>query len=203
MSGKGERSGAWTGLGAVAAAGLASVCCLGPLVLAGLGLGGLGLAAGLARYRPGFLAVTAVLLAVAFWQTYRRREVACADGSCQVRSGSGTMKGVLWGITVGVVALAAYPWYAGVLAGRAGGTDAEPAGERIALTVTGMTCAACATHIAEALEHVPGVLTAVVSLEKGEAVVVAEPGKAALPALLKAVESAGPYRARAESRKAS
>lgn len=195
MSVERERSGVGAGLGAAAAAALASVCCLGPLVLTGLGLGGLGLAAGLVAYRPVFLGVTGVLLAVAFYQTYRRREVACADGSCQVRSGSRTMKTVLWGITAGVVALAAYPWYAGFTARRAEAASA-PAGDRITLAVTGMTCAGCASGIAEALEKVPGVLTATVSLEKAEAIIVAEPGKAALPALLKAVESAGPYTAR-------
>ncbi|MCI0409771.1 MAG: hypothetical protein L0191_14615 [Acidobacteria bacterium] len=43
--------------GAVISAGLASICCLGPLALAGAGLGSLGLAIGLAKYRPLFLVV--------------------------------------------------------------------------------------------------------------------------------------------------
>ena len=78
------------GIAALASAGLASICCIGPLALTGLGLGGLGLAAGLTQYRPLFLALTALVLAVGFHLAYRKREVPCADGSCELRSGSRT-----------------------------------------------------------------------------------------------------------------
>lgn len=99
-------------LGALISASLASICCLGPLVLVGLGLGGLGLAAGLSKYRPVFLALTAIFLGAVFYLTYRKREVACADGSCQLRSGSKAMKTALWIITALAIALAMFPyWY--------------------------------------------------------------------------------------------
>lgn len=57
--------------GAVLAALAASSCCLGPLLLAALGVGSAGAIAGLAAYRPYLLAGTALLLAVAFYFTYR------------------------------------------------------------------------------------------------------------------------------------
>jgi len=182
-------------VGAVVAASLASICCLGPLVLASLGLGSLGLAAGLVKYRPIFLAVTAVLLGFAFYHTYRRRELRCADGSCEFRSGSRTMKAALWVVTAGVVAVATFPHYAGSLSGEEV-VSVNPEGERITLTVSGMTCAACATGIEKALRKIPGVRAASVSLEGGEAVVVVTPGQVQVDELTKAVESAGPYRAR-------
>lgn len=98
-----------SGIGALISAAFASICCLGPLVLAGLGLSGVGLAAGLVRYRPIFLVLTTVLLAVAFYFTYRKKERACPDGSCEFRSGSKTMKTTLWIITVITIGVATFP----------------------------------------------------------------------------------------------
>lgn len=181
-------------VGAVLSASLASICCLGPLVLAGLGLGGLGLAAGLTKYRPLFLGITAVLLGVALFLTYRRREVRCADGSCKAQSGSHRMKVLLWTITAGVIILATFPHYAGVLAGSSAET-ARVTGEKVTLNVSGMTCAACATGIEKALRKVPGVRAASVSLENSQALIITEPGKVIPETLMKAVESAGPYKA--------
>ena len=103
------------GIGAVVSASLASICCLGPLALVGLGLGGVGLAAGLVKSRPFFLALTAVFLGLAFYFTYRKREVACPDGSCRLRAGSRTMKVTLWVIAAAAVGLATYPNWAALL----------------------------------------------------------------------------------------
>lgn len=68
------------GLAALASAALASVCCLGPFVVTGLGLGSLGLAAGLSKHRPLFLAMTGIVLTVAFYLAYRKRP---ADGKAE------------------------------------------------------------------------------------------------------------------------
>jgi copper chaperone CopZ len=183
------------GVGAVLMASLASICCLGPLVLASLGLGGLGSSAGLIEYRPVFLGITAVLLGMAFFLTYRRREVKCADGLCEFRSGSRTMKVALWGITASVVALATFSHHGGSLSGNAQ-VRANPTGQQITLSIRGMTCAACATGIERALRKVPDVQSASVSLDKQEAVVVVKPGRVQTDHLIQAVESVGPFRAR-------
>ena len=67
-------------VGAIAAAVLASVCCLGPVVLAGLGLGAVAAAQSFAPYRPLFLALTAVFLGVGFYFAYRKPEPATCEG---------------------------------------------------------------------------------------------------------------------------
>jgi mercuric ion transport protein len=162
--------------GALISAGLASICCLGPPLLAVLGLGGIGLAAGFARYRPLFLSLTAILLGIGFYITYRKREVACSDGACELRSGSRRMKVALWTLTLVVVALATFPHYA-TLFGHREGLNASPGAERLPLSIVGMTCSACAVSIENALEKVPGVRAA--SVEK----------------VLEAVRTAGPYTA--------
>jgi mercuric reductase len=48
--------------------------------------------------------------------------------------------------------------------------------ESITLTVAGMTCGACATHVKEALEKLPGVQSAEVSYSKGVAMLTADRG---------------------------
>lgn len=174
---------------ALASAGLASVCCIGPLVLTGLGLGGLGLAAGLTEYRPLFLALTGLVLAAGFYVTYRKRPTVCADGNCETRSAGRTMKTALWAITAVTVAVATFPdWSARV---PARGPAAIPAGARtISLKVSGMDCAACTAAITKSVEKVPGVYSASVDFEGRKAIVVTN-GKADPQAVLKAVAAAG------------
>lgn len=177
------------GTAALASAGLASACCIGPLLLTGLGLGSLGLAAGLTRYRPLFLVLTALVLAAGFYLAYRKREVPCADGGCEVRSGSKTMKAALWGLTALALGLGTFPrWSALVLAG---GSAAVPAGAKVlTLKVSGMDCAACAVSIKESLEKVPGVYSASVDFDAAQATAVTN-GKVDPAAALEAVTAAG------------
>ena len=64
------------------------------------------------------------------------------------------------------------------------------------LAVEGMTCSNCARHVTEALQDVPGVASAGVSLDQGKATVRWKPGIGLQPDLaIKAVEAAG-YHAR-------
>jgi len=89
-------------VGASAAAGAASalvaafagLCCIGPLAIAVLGVGGAVAAASLKPYRLPLLAVSFALLAVAAWRTYRPRR-ATTGRSCPIVVGRGTRVG-LW-----------------------------------------------------------------------------------------------------------
>lgn len=181
-------------IAAIVSAALASVCCIGPLVLAALGLGSLGAAAGLTRYRPLFLVLTAIVLAIGFYLAYRKRPVACADGTCEYRSGSRTMKAGLWAVTVAAAALATFPNWAAIALRRSQPVAAANA-QTIELSVSGMDCAACTAGIKTSLEQVPGVKDAAIDFAKGEATVVAENGRVDPSALVRAVEASGPYKA--------
>ena len=59
--------------GAVAAAFAAAACCIGPLIVAVLGVGGAGAMVALAPYRPYFLGATVVMLGLGVFMVYRRR----------------------------------------------------------------------------------------------------------------------------------
>ena len=62
---------------------------------------------------------------------------------------------------------------------------------RINLNIGGMTCAACVTHVGNALREVDGVLSASVNLAMEQATVEYIPGLAALPDMRAMVEDAG------------
>lgn len=102
--------------GALAAAFAASACCLGPLLLAVLGIGGAGFLVALEPYRPLFGAVTVALLGLGFYLTYRKPKVAAAAGSsgdacgCEMPKANQTGKVILWVATVIVIIALAFPY---------------------------------------------------------------------------------------------
>lgn len=183
------------GIVTILSASLASICCIGPIVLVGLGLGGAGLAMSLEKYRLLFLGLTVLLLGFAFYLTYRKRQVTCEDGSCDLRSGSKTMKVTLWTITIVALSMATFPnWSALMLSGPAAPVSADA--EMVVLEVSGMTCTLCAVSIEKSLKKITGVEAASVSFDNAEAVVYLEPGMVVTENLLKAVQDAGSYTAK-------
>ena len=85
-----------TTAGALFAGFLASLCCIGPLVISVIGAGSLGFAAAFMPYRTYLLAFTILSLTAGFYFTYRKHEVKCADGTCKVESASTLNKVILW-----------------------------------------------------------------------------------------------------------
>src|SRR5437867_7510341 len=100
--------------GAIGSAIGASICCIGPLLLAVFGLGGGALLLRFGPYRSYFLAATAVLLGASSYLTYRRpRPEDCEAGSACARGSSRIgQKIVLWIVTLLVLLVAAFPYYA-------------------------------------------------------------------------------------------
>ncbi|MBI3088156.1 MAG: hypothetical protein HYY91_04650 [Candidatus Omnitrophica bacterium] len=68
---------------------VASLCCLGPAVLALLGLGSLGLGASLGRYHQLFVWIGVALLAAAWWRFVRER-IRCRTTGCRMTHGRRT-----------------------------------------------------------------------------------------------------------------
>jgi mercuric ion transport protein len=104
--------------GAVLSAFLASLCCIGPLVFAVLGIGGAGLLVKFEAYRPYFTGLTAALLAAGFYFTYREPKSAAANAtegpSCDCEQPKANRLGrvMLWVATVIVVAFWSFPYIA-------------------------------------------------------------------------------------------
>jgi mercuric ion transport protein len=103
----------WSLAGAVAAAVGASVCCVGPLLLLALGVGGawIGNLTAMEKYRPIWTAATLVFLGLAYVRAYRKRkEEACAPGaSCPTDAGRRN-KVLFWIVTAFVLGLLALPY---------------------------------------------------------------------------------------------
>jgi len=93
----------WMAGGSIATAFVGSCCAL-PLLLMGLGAGGMGFAAALVPYRPYFIGFTALLLGTSFYFVYFKKTPPCDDALlCSTKSQKVT-KSMLW-IATGLVLL--------------------------------------------------------------------------------------------------
>jgi mercuric ion transport protein len=99
--------------GVVTAIG-ASVCCVGPLVLLGLGIGGawIGNLTTFEPYRPLFIGLTLVFLGLAFRKLYLVPQ-ACAPGRrCTDSQTIRRQRLIFWSVAVLLLGLLAVPWFA-------------------------------------------------------------------------------------------
>lgn len=205
--------------GAVVAALLASLCCIGPLLFVLLGVSAFGAAAYFETVRPYLLGAAVLLLAVAFyWIYFRRRNTTCAPGDdCAVKPVARASRFGLWVASLAVLLFASLPYFAGALASKISekqtvseeteqeaccisrtsndetGTPPIPAAGMKTATfkVEGMTCVSCETTIRLALERTPGVRRSQVSYDRSEAVVEYDPQKTTLKKLRDAINSTG------------
>lgn len=100
-------------IAAVAAAIGASLCCIGPLVLLALGIGGAWISylTALEPYRPIFIGITLLFLAMAFRKLYLVPQ-ACAPGdACAVPATRRNQRIIFWIVAVLLVALLTFPYY--------------------------------------------------------------------------------------------
>lgn len=110
-----SRRGLFASFGAVGAAFLAALCCVGPLLFVTLGVGA-GLASTFEPLRPVFTIATVALLAVGFYAVYGKRpsavapEAACGPSDACVIPQSRTRDRVLlWMATVIALLLLTFP----------------------------------------------------------------------------------------------
>ncbi|PAL19843.1 mercuric transporter MerT family protein [Sphingopyxis sp. GW247-27LB] len=108
----------WIATGALIGAGLASACCVVPLLLVTLGISGAWIAnlTALEPYKPYVTAVTLALLGLGFWHVYFKPKPPCEDGSyCARPQSARTTKAVLWlGLAIVILALTIdwwAPWF--------------------------------------------------------------------------------------------
>lgn len=107
-------------LGAIGAALLASLCCIGPVLFVTLGVGA-GLASRFEPLRPAFSVITVALIAVGFYTVYGRRRAraddpSCSvDGSCVVPRNRSRDKVLLWIATLIALALLTFPQWSRLL----------------------------------------------------------------------------------------
>lgn len=114
-----SRRGLFAAMGAVGAAFLASLCCVGPLVFVAFGVGA-GLASTFEPLRPIFTVATVALLALGFYVVYGRSlhmspsvanaDVACGPAaSCTVPRNQTRDRVLLWVATVLALVFLTFP----------------------------------------------------------------------------------------------
>ena len=112
LKGKGgSRVSCLLALGGILGAVAASSCCVLPLVLFGLGIGGawIGNLTALAPYQPLFIAAALGFLGLGFWRVYRSQAVC--DGPACTRSVSDRLVKIgLWTAAMLVVVAAGFPY---------------------------------------------------------------------------------------------
>ena len=97
---------------ALAAIG-ASLCCVGPLVLLALGIGGTWISylTALEPYSPIFSAVTLVFLFMAFRKLYLIPRQCAPSDSCALPNTLRNQRIIFWLVTIVLVALITFPYY--------------------------------------------------------------------------------------------
>lgn len=99
--------------GVLAAFG-ASVCCVGPLVLLTLGIGGAWVShlTALEPLRPGFIAMTLLFLGLAFRRLYLQPQVCEPSAICAEPVVLKRQRLIFWVVALALLALLAAPWLA-------------------------------------------------------------------------------------------
>lgn len=94
------------------AALLASACCLGPLVLVGVGLSGawIGNLTVLEPYRPLFIAAALVALFFAWKRIYRPAHDCSPGDACALPQVRSTYRVIFWGVAALVVVALGFPY---------------------------------------------------------------------------------------------
>ena len=111
-------------ISSVISAFIASICCVGPLVFALLGIGGAGLLVKFEPFRPYFIVVTFALLGTGFYFTYRKPKLEAAPSTaggpecaCPAPRANRAGKIMLWIATILVVGFLSFPYIAAQLFG--------------------------------------------------------------------------------------
>src|SRR5258705_1399980 len=101
----------------VLAAIIGSLCCVAPLVLLALGVSGawIGQLTALEPYRPLFILVTLVFLALAFRQLYLLPQRCEPGETCADPRRMRRQRSIFWIVVVGLMGLIAFPYFAPLL----------------------------------------------------------------------------------------
>jgi mercuric ion transport protein len=99
-------------VGILAAIG-ASLCCVAPLVLLALGIGGawIGNLTAFEPYRPLFIVLTLLFLVLAFRKLYLVPQVCAPGAECTDPQTTKRQRLVFWLITILLLALLSVPWF--------------------------------------------------------------------------------------------
>ncbi len=109
-----EKNTSWLGIGAVLAAIGASACCVGPLLLLSLGIGGAWMSTltSMEAVRPFFMILTLLFIWGGFMKLYLNTD-DCEEGVvCASNQVIHRQRQIFWIGSIAILLLLAFPWYA-------------------------------------------------------------------------------------------
>lgn len=113
LSSTGNRTTLTTVIAATLAAIGASLCCIGPLVLLALGIGGTWIShlVALEPYRPIFVGITLIFLFLAFRKLYLIPRKCAPGDACSIPSTLRNQRIIFWIVSTVLIALLTFPYY--------------------------------------------------------------------------------------------
>lgn len=165
----------------------ASICCVGPLVLILLGLGGLGLGAVIGKFHWYFILGAALLLAFA-WANFFKEKKSCETQACTME-GKKMTRNILILASVVVMTFSGLNLYTYTKASPT--KEASQAGVQILIPVKGMTCFTCETAVKSAVNKLDGINRVEASAKDQNALVAYDPEKTSLAQIVDAINQTG------------
>lgn len=190
-----KKSNSWAISGILTAIS-ASLCCITPVLAVLAGSSGVAATfSWLEPFRPWLIGVTAVVLALAWYQKLKPRteeEISCACEDDEKPSFWQSKK-FLGIVTVFAAAMLAFPYYADVFypetrLSESVNVNLESTYE---IAITGMTCTGCEEHVKLEIGNLPGISKLEVSYEQGNAVVSFDESKTGIEEVKTAVDRTG------------
>jgi len=202
---------------AIVAAVASSLCCILPVLAIAFGLGAFGIASFFETLRPYLLFVVVMALAFSFYQTYFRREKCDEGQACSTKPIGRFNQIILWAATIGIAFFALFPYYPGYIVtaldkpqlttevnqvateNPVNPNEAENAmveaedqsRKTVVITVDGMTCEACASHIGVALKRIKGIYSVSASYPEKNVKVVYNPKQVTIERIKQGIRDAG------------
>lgn len=187
-------------IGVIIAAIAASVCCVGPLVLLALGIGGawVGNLTAIEPFRPYLMGLTFIILGYAFYRIYRKpKPEECAPGSyCANPKSDRINKILLWISTVFVMLLLSVPYLIPLLNGNQNISNKQSEIDYstlkvVTLDVPGMNCSTCPITVQKSLLKLDGVISAEATLETKKAIITFDQSRVTTAQMIEATTNAG------------
>jgi len=177
--------------GSLVLAIMAHICCIAPIAMAVLGVGGGGLFSKFANLRPYLMGMTGFFLGLAFYLTYKKRKVRCEDGTSKIRKVPKWNKISLWVATILVVFFMAFPHLVGSLSTSSGSDHMRSEISEVTITVKGMTGSGYKFNIENAVKKLDGIIMVKADHKKGKVDIRFEKGKVNINDITEAINKSG------------
>ncbi len=178
-------------LGSLVLAIMAHICCIAPIFLGVLGVGGGSLFSKFANLRTYLMGMTGFFLGLAFYLTYKKRKVRCEDGTSKTRRVPKWNKISLWIATILVVFFLAFPHLVGSLNISSGNDPMKGEISEVTITVKGMTGTSCEFNIENAVKKLDGIIIVKADYKKGEVDIKFEKDKVNINDITEAINKSG------------